>query len=129
MSQHHIALSDRNANGICLSNSNQSAALSSQLQSEALVGQIFPEPTLLQRGGRGSGGPPPSRASLHLFHTHLATGSPSPACRLILVLAELSGSAATSLSNFPHPSRTPFLLRTVVKRQKAGGLAVLFAPL
>lgn len=61
---------------------------------------------------------------LHLFHTRPATGTTSSPS-LLLVLAELSGSAATSLSNFPRFSRTPSLPGIVTERQKAAWLSHL----
>lgn len=105
MSQQHIVLSDRRENIVCLSHSNQSPILSSQ----RATARSFQSPLFL-RLGRVLGAPLP-RACLRLFDT--------PASLLITSLAELSGSAATCLSNFPQPSRSPFLLGIAVERRKA----------
>lgn len=123
MSQHHIVLSDRNANSVWLPNSNQSAALSSQRWTRgASRAGLSRARSLFFSGWKRPCSPP--RACLHLFLTHPSTSTTNSPSLLISVLSELSGSAAPSLSNFPHPSRTLFRLGIVMENQKWAGCLI-----
>lgn len=123
VSQHHIVLSDRHANNICLPISNQSA-VSSQPRVRG-TGRAGFSRACSSSAGWQSLWWSPLRTCLHPFHAYPASGTTSSASLLIFVLPGLSGSAATSLSNFPPPSSTPFLSGIVVKRQKAAWLSRL----